>query len=161
MSKGFLYLVAVMDWRHRYGGCRFVLSWRLSNTLDGAFCREALNEAIEGYGAPEIFNTDQGAQFTSPLFTSILEAHNIRISAMAIMADGRGRALDNVFIERLWRSVKYECLYLRSFEAVYEVRAAIAEYFDLHNYWKPHQALGYKTPSAVFGIPAPRMLVRP
>jgi putative transposase len=138
MQKGFLYLVAVMDWFSRY-----VLSWRLSNSMDGSFCREALLEAIERYGTPEIFNTDQGAQFTSPLFTNILLERDIRI-------DGRGRAIDNVFIERLWRSTKYECLYLHSFETAGEVRTALAAYFDLHNHRKPHQALDYKTPCTVF-----------
>ena len=142
MRKGFLYLTAIMDWYSRY-----VLSWRLSNTMDGSFCREALTEALERYGMPEIFNTntDQGAQFTSPLLTGILKDKNIRISM-----DGRGRALDNMFIERLWRSVKYECLYLQSFETVPEVRAGLTGYFDLHNHHKPHQALSYKTPFAVF-----------
>lgn len=140
MHKGFIYLTAVIDWYSRY-----VLSWRLSNSMDGSFCREALLDALDGYGTPAIFNTDQGAQFTSPLFTSILSERNIRISM-----DGRGRAIDNVFIERLWRSVKYECLYVNSFETVAEVRAALAAYFDLHNNRKPHQALRYKTPSTVF-----------
>jgi putative transposase len=140
MQRGFLYLTAVIDWHSRY-----VLSWRLSNSMDGSFCREALLEALERYGTPEIFNTDQGAQFTSPQFTSILLSHNVRISM-----DGRGRALDNVFIERLWRSVKYECLYLRSLETVNDVREALIWYFDLHNNRKPHQALNYKTPDTVF-----------
>lgn len=140
MQRGFLYLTAVIDWYSRY-----ILSWRLSNSMDGSFCREALTEALERYGTPEIFNTDQGAQFTSPQFTSILLAHNVRISM-----DGRGRALDNVFCERLWRSVKYECLYLRVLESVPEVREALTWYFDLHNNRKPHQALNYKTPRTVF-----------
>ncbi|MCU0427894.1 MAG: DDE-type integrase/transposase/recombinase [Candidatus Kapabacteria bacterium] len=140
MHKGFVYLTAIIDWYSRY-----VLSWRLSNSMDGSFCREALLEALERYGTPEIFNTDQGAQFTSPLFTSILSKRNIRISL-----DGRGRALDNVFIERLWRSAKYECLYLHSFDTVAKVRAALAAYFDLHNHRKSHQALNYKTSSTVF-----------
>mgnify|MGYP002784079004 FL=1 len=140
MHRGFLYLTAVIDWYSR-----FVLSWRLSNSMDGSFCREALLEALERYGTPEIFNTDQGAQFTSPQFTSILLSHNVRISM-----DGCGRALDNVFCERLWRSVKYECLYLRVLESVPEVREALIWYFDLHNNRKPHQALKYKTPKTVF-----------
>ena len=140
MHRGFLYLTAIIDWYSRY-----VLSWRLSNSMDGSFCREALLEALERYGTPEIFNTDQGAQFTSPQFTSILLSHNVRISM-----DGRGRALDNVFCERLWRSVKYECLYLRVLETVPEVREALTWYFDLHNNRKPHQALKYTTPKAVF-----------
>jgi putative transposase len=140
MQRGFLYLTAVLDWYSRY-----VLSWRLSNSMEGSFCREALTEALDHYETLEIFNTDQGAQFTSPLFTSILKDNNIRISM-----DGRGRAIDNVFCERLWRSVKYECLYLHIFENVAEVRAALTTYFDLHNYRKPHQALNYKTPFSVF-----------
>ncbi|TAE20934.1 MAG: IS3 family transposase [Candidatus Kapaibacterium sp.] len=111
MERGFLYLVAVMDWYSRY-----VLSWRLSNTMDVSFCREALNEALERYGTPEIFNSDQGSQFTSPQFTSILLENDIAISM-----DGKGRAIDNVFLERLWRSVKYECLYLHRFEHSPEV----------------------------------------
>ena len=151
MHRGFLYLVAVMDWFSRY-----VLSWRLSNSMDGSFCREALLEALERYGRPEIFNTDQGSQFTSPLFTGILEAHHIRISM-----DGRGRALDNVFIERLWRSVKYECVYLHSFESVMELRTALTDYFDLHNHRKPHQALDYKTPFSVFEQGRSGLILRP
>lgn len=151
MEKGFLYLVAVMDWFSRY-----VLSWRLSNTMNGSFCREALLEAIEHYGTPEIFNTEQGAQFTSPLFTSILSERNIRISM-----DGRGRAIDNVFIERLWRSAKYECLYLHSFETASEVRTALAAYFDLHNHRKPHQPLDYKTPFTVFEQGRSGLMLKP
>lgn len=151
MQKGFLYLVAVMDWFSRY-----VLSWRLSNSMDGSFCREALLEALEQYGIPEIFNTDQGAQFTRPLFTSILLENNIRISM-----DGRGRAIDNVFIERLWRSTKYECLYLHSFETVPKVRSALTAYFDLHNHRKPHQALRYKTPASVFTEGRSSLILKP
>lgn len=153
MERGFLYLVAVMDWYSRY-----VLSWRLSNTMDVGFCIEALKEALERYGKPEIFNSDQGSQFTSPQFTSILLQNDIAISM-----DGKGRAIDNVFIERLWRSVKYECLYLHRFEYSAEVWAALQEYFDLHNHRKPHQALHYKTPSSVFcaaGNPASLSLHR-
>lgn len=153
MERGFLYLVAVMDWYSRY-----VLSWRLSNTMDVGFCIEALKEALERYGKPEIFNSDQGSQFTSPQFTSILLQNDIAISM-----DGRGRAIDNVFIERLWRSVKYECLYLHRFEHSMEVWAALQGYFDLHNHRKPHQALHYKTPSSVFlaaGNPARIVLHR-
>lgn len=151
MQRGFLYLTAVIDWYSRY-----VLSWRLSNSMEGSFCREALTESLERYGTPEIFNTDQGAQFTSPLFTGILKDKNIRISM-----DGRGRAIDNVFCERLWRSVKYECLYLHSFETVAEVRAALAAYFDLHNHRKPHQALSYKTPFSVFDQGRSNMIIKP
>jgi putative transposase len=140
MARGFLYLVAVMDWYSRY-----VLSWRLSNTMDVSFCQEALREALQKYGQPEIFNTDQGSQFTSPQFTGILLEKGITISM-----DGRGRALDNVFIERLWRSTKYECLYLHRFEESTEVHAALEDYYDLHNNRKPHQALKYKTPASIF-----------
>jgi putative transposase len=150
MQRGFLYLTAVIDWYSRY-----VLSWRLSNSMDGSFCREALLEALERCGTPEIFNTDQGAQFTSPQFTSILLSHIVRISM-----DGRGRALDNVFCERLWRSVKYECLYLRVLETVPEVREALIWYVDLHNNRKPHQALNYKTPKAVFESGRTGLLVK-
>jgi putative transposase len=153
MERGFLYLVAVMDLYSRY-----VLSWRLSNTMDVSFCIEALNEALERHGKPEIFNSDQGSQFTSPQFTSILLQNDITISM-----DGKGRAIDNVFIERLWRSVKYECLYLHRFEYSAEVWAALQEYFDLHNHRKPHQALNYKTPSSVLcaaGNPASLSLHR-
>ncbi len=138
-------MTAVIDWYSRY-----VLSWRLSNSMDGSFCREALTEALERYGTPEIFNTDRHgyvAAHSLPVhkFTSILLSHNVRISM-----DGRGRALGNVFCERLWRSVKYECLYLRTLETVPEVREALTWYFDLHNNRKPHQALKYKTPANVF-----------
>jgi putative transposase len=155
MQHGFLFLVAVMDWRSRY-----VLSWRLSNTMDVGFCiealSEALSEALERHGKPEIFNTDQGSQFTSPQFTGILLKNDIAISM-----DGKGRAIDNVLIERLWRSVKYECLYLHRFEQSSEVYAALSAYIDLHNNRKPHQALNYKTPSDVFfaaGNPATGLL---
>ena len=116
MHRGFLYLVAVMDW-----ATRKVLSWRLSNTLDVEFCIEAVEEALAGFGRPEIFNTDQGSQFTSPQFTGLLEAARVRISM-----DGRGRWMDNVFIERLWRSLKYECVYLHAFETGSEARAGLA-----------------------------------
>jgi putative transposase len=130
MQHGFMYLVAVMDWYSRY-----VLSWRLSNTMDIGFCMEALHEALERYGKPEIFNSDQGSQFTSPQFAGVLLKNEIAISM-----DGKGRAIDNVFIERLWRSVKYECLYLHRFDDSSQVWAALNEYLDLHNNRKPHQA---------------------
>lgn len=151
MQRGFLYLTAVIDWYSRY-----VLSWRLSNSMDGSFCREALDEALERYGTPEIFNTDQGSQFTSPLFTGILKDKNIRISM-----DGRGRALDNVFCERFWRSIKYECLYLRVLETVLDAREAVIWYVDLHNFRKPHQALQYKTPRIVFENGRAAVLLNP
>ena len=120
MNRGFLYLVAVMDWYSRK-----VLSWRISNTMDTDFCIEALEEAIENHGAPEIFNTDQGSQFTSQRFTSVLKAHGIRISM-----DGRGRWMDNVFIERLWRSLKYGCVYLQAFESGSHAKRKIGEWME-------------------------------
>lgn len=151
MHRGFLYLTVVLEWYSRY-----VLSWRLSNSMDGAFCREALHEALERYGTPHIFNTDQGAQFTSPQFTSILLSKNIRISM-----DGRGRALDNVFCERFWRSIKYECLYIRVLETFPDVLDAVRGYVELHNYRKPHQALKYKTPYTVFQSGLSALLLKP
>ena len=138
LSNGFMYLVAVMDWHSRY-----VLSWELSNTLDVHFCLEALERALLN-GKPEIFNTDQGSQFTSRLFTGRLKESGIQISM-----DGRGRALDNVFIERLWRSVKYECLYLNEISSVMELRDRLEEYFVFYNTKRPHQSLGYRTPEEV------------
>jgi len=123
MRRGFLYLVAVMDWASRK-----VLAWRLSNTMDAAFCIEAAEEALARYGAPEIFNTDQGSQFTSPRFTDVIEDAGVRVSM-----DGRGRWMDNVFIERLWRSLKYECVYLNAFETGSELRAGLARWIGYHN----------------------------
>jgi putative transposase len=139
MARGFLYLVAIMGWHSRY-----VLSWRLSNTLEVDFCIEALEEALRK-GRPEIFNTDQGAQFTSEAFTGLLEEHGIRISM-----DGKGRYTDNLFIERLWRSLKYEEVYLRAYAGGTEARAGIGGYFGFYNGERPHQALGYSTPAEVF-----------
>ncbi len=139
MSQGFMYLVAVMDWWSRY-----VLSWRLSNTLDGRFCNDALDEALRR-GRPEVFNTDQGCQFTSRDFTGRLESHGIRISM-----DGRGRALDNVFVERLWRTVKYEEVYLKEYLRVSDLEEGLAAYFRFYNTERPHQALGYKTPKHLY-----------
>jgi putative transposase len=139
MARGFLYLVAIMDWYSRY-----VLSWRLSNTLEGDFCIEVLEEALRN-GQPEIFNTDQGAQFTSQAFTSLLEQHGIKVSM-----DGKGRYTDNLFIERLWRSLKYEEVYLKAYAGGKEARAGIGGYFDFYNLERPHQALGYQTPAEVF-----------
>jgi putative transposase len=139
MSRGFMYLVAIMDWYSRY-----VLSWKLSNTLDAEFCTEALREALSK-GRPDIFNTDQGAQFTSEAFTGILEEHGIRISM-----DGKGSYNDNLFIERLWRSVKYEEVYLKAYQDGKEARAGIGNYFLFYNTQRPHQALGYRTPAEVF-----------
>jgi putative transposase len=138
MRAGFVYLVAIMDWYSRR-----VLSWRLSNTLDSTFCVEALEEAIERFGQPEIFNTDQGAQFTADAFTRVLRERGIAISM-----DGKGRCLDNVFVERLWRSVKYEEVYLHAYGNVTEARAGIGRYLNFYNDERPHQALGYQTPAA-------------
>ena len=139
MIHGFVYLVAVMDWCSRY-----VLSWRLSTTLDAEFCVEALREALE-QGTPEIFNTDQGCQFTSRDFTEKLLARSIRISM-----DGKGRAFDNNFVERLWRTVKYEEVYIKSYESTQECRESLKEYFDSYNHHRVHQALGYATPAEVY-----------
>lgn len=138
MATGFMYLVAVMDWFSR-----FVLAWQLSNTLDGLFCLEALRRALQ-QGQPDIFNTDQGVQFTADGFTSELEAAHIRISM-----DGRGRAFDNIFIERLWRTVKYEDLYLREYPSVPALETGLHDYFQLYNYQRPHQSLAYRTPAAI------------
>jgi putative transposase len=139
LRGGFVYLVAIMDWYSRY-----VLAWRLSNRLDGAFCLEALDEALAN-GRPEIFNSDQGAQFTSAEFTSRLLDR-----AVAISMDGRGRALDNVFIERLWRSLKYEDIYLKDYVTVDELYEGLTRYFFLYNHERFHQALDYQTPYHVY-----------
>jgi putative transposase len=137
LRKGFLYLVAVMDWHSRK-----VLSWRLSNVMDSDFCVLALEEALARYGVPAIFNTDQGSQFTSQSFTSVLSAAGIRISM-----DGRGRWRDNVFIERLWRSLKYEEVYLKAYESGSEARAGIGQWMDFYNHRRPHSSLCGITPS--------------
>jgi putative transposase len=139
MARGFLYLVAVMDWYSRY-----VLSWRLSNTLDTMFCQEALEDALR-QGRPEIFNTDQGAQFTSDAFTGLLEEHGVKISM-----DGKGRWMDNIFVERLWRSVKYEEVYLKGYKDGRAARTGISDYIRFYNNERPHQALAYRTPAEVF-----------
>lgn len=139
LRQGFMYLVAVMDWYTRY-----VLSWRLSNTLEGHFCIEAL-EASLAMGTPEIFNTDQGSQFTSEGFTSILLTH-----AIAISMDGRGRALDNVFVERLWRTVKYEDIYLNAYESVSALTHGLRRYFHFYCHERPHSSLGYRTPAEMY-----------
>jgi putative transposase len=136
MREGFLYLVAVMDWYSRR-----VLSWRLSNTMDSSFCVDALAEALRRFGRPEIFNTDQGAQFTAEAFTKPL-----RECGIAISMDGKGRCLDNIFVERLWRSLKYEEVYLHAYDNAAEARSGIGRYFDFYNLERPHQALGYQTP---------------
>ncbi len=140
MEKGNLYLVAVIDWYSRR-----VLAWRLSNSMEAGFCVEALQEAILTYGAPEIFNTDQGAQFTSEAFTSVLKEHGVTISM-----DGRGRWLDNVFVERLWRSLKYEEVYLKAYESVAEARREIGAYLHYFNSRRRHTSLGRRTPDQVF-----------
>jgi putative transposase len=149
MARGFLYLVAIMDWHSRY-----VLAWRLSNTLDVDFCLEALEEAL-GKGRPEIFNTDQGSQFTSEAFTGRLLAQGIQVSM-----DGKGRCMDNVFVERLWRSIKYEEVYLKAYQNGSEARRGIGTYLAFYNQERPHQALGYQTPGQVFqeGSPARGLL---
>jgi putative transposase len=139
LRHGFLYLVAVMDWYSRY-----VLSWRLSNTLTGSFCLEALDEALS-HVKPEIFNSDQGSQFTASDFTSRLESCGVAISM-----DGRGRAIDNVFIERLWRSVKYEEVYLRDYTDGWDAEASLGVYFRLYNEERIHQSLDYRTPAEVY-----------
>lgn len=141
LREGFMYLVAVIDWYSRH-----VLSWELSNTMDSSFCVEALLGALE-YSTckPEIFNTDQGSQFTSLAFTSELASRDIQISM-----DGKGRALDNVFIERLWRTLKYEEIYLKSYESVSELRSSLETYFGFYGYQRPHQALAGQTPASVY-----------
>ena len=135
MARGFLYLVAVMDWHSRY-----VLSWRLSNTLEAGFCAEALTEALDR-GRPEVFNTDQGSQFTSQEFTEVLQDRGVKISM-----DGKGRYADNIFVERLWRTVKYEEVYLKAYASAGEARWELGAYFRFYNDQRPHQALGYRTP---------------
>lgn len=140
LRRGFLYLTAVMDWHSR-----FVLSWELSNTLDGWFCRSALEAAFR-WGRPEIFNSDQGSQFTAREYLQLLKDRDIRISM-----DGRGRALDNVFIERLWRSVKYELIYPGDFSDGDDLSAALGKYFEHYNYRRPHQSLRYTVPAQTFG----------
>jgi putative transposase len=140
MSRGFMYLVAVMDWHSRK-----VLSWRVSNSLDSDFCVDALTEALSCYEAPEIFNTDQGAQFTSKAFTDMLKEHNVAISM-----DGRGRVQDNIFIERLWWTIKYQYLYLWSFDNGTELRQGLRQWFELYNRERSHQALDDLTPDEVY-----------
>ena len=139
MARGFLYLVAIMDWHSRY-----VLSWKPSNTLDTDFCVAALEQAL-GKGRPEIFNTDHGAQFTSEAFTGLLLKQGIQVSM-----DGKGRYQDNIFVERLWRSIKYEEVYLKAYQTVAEARTGINDYLEFYNRQRPHQALGYRTPAEVY-----------
>jgi len=140
MAQGFMYLVAILDWHSRR-----VLSWRLSNTLDTDFCIEALEEALSRNGPPDIFNTDQGAQFTSAAFTDVLKAHQVQISM-----DGKGRWMDNVFVERLWRTVKYEDIYLRAYENPAQLRAGLERYFRFYNTQRGHTALDKQTPDEVY-----------
>ncbi len=139
MHQGFLYMVAIMDWFSRY-----VLSWEVSNTLDKDFCITALNSALDE-NCPEIFNSDQGSQFTSNNFTNVLKAKQIRISM-----DGQGRAFDNIFVERLWRTLKYEEVYFKHYETVKEALDNLSAYWKFYNFTRPHQALGYKTPAQVY-----------
>ena len=139
MARGFLYLVAIIDWNSPY-----VVAWRLSNTLDADFCVEALEDAL-AKGKPEVFNTDQGSQFTSEGFTGVLDQHGVRISM-----DGKGRYADNIFVERLWRTVKYEEVYLKAYFNGREAKDGLEAYFHFYNTQRPHQALGYRTPAEAF-----------
>ena len=140
MARGFLYLMVIMDWFSRK-----VLSWRLSNTLDGYFCVEALEEALARHPAPSIFNTDQGAQFTADDFIEVLKAHEVKISM-----DGKGRCRDNIFVERLWRSLKYEEVYLKGYADAKEALEGIKAWLLFYNQVRPHQALGYETPATIY-----------
>jgi len=139
MAQGFVYLVAILDWHSRY-----VLSWELSTTMDKRFCLDALKRALQT-SRPEIFNTDQGAQFTSTAFVGALENHGIRVSM-----DGRGRVFDNIFVERFWRTVKYEEVYLHEYRTISEARTHLASYFRFYNEERPHASLGYRTPHEVY-----------
>ena len=143
LPSGFMYLAATIDWFSRY-----VVAWRLSNTLDGSFCQDMLEEAL-GRGTPEVFNTDQGVQFTAGVWTGRLER-----AGVAVSMDGRGRCLDNVFVERLWRSVKYEDVYLKGYERVPELECGLRSYFGFYNAERLHQSLGYRTPAEVYGVGA-------
>ena len=140
MHKGFCYLMAVMDWASRK-----VLSWRVSNTLDTSFCTEALEEALRNYGTPDILNTGQGSQFTSSAFTDILTDHSIKISM-----DGNGRWRDNIFIERLWKTVKYEEVYLKAYESISHAKKELTKFFDRYNTRRPHQGLNDRIPDEVY-----------
>ena len=145
MAKGFLYLVVVMDWLSRA-----VLAWRLSNTLGADFCAEALEEALAQYGKPEIFNTDQGCQFTSIEFTSIEFTGVLERGGITISMDGKGRCMDNIFVERLWRSLKYEEIYLHAYTSVAEAKAGIGAWLGFYNEERQHQSLGYRTPRQIY-----------
>lgn len=140
MAHGFAYLVAIIDWYSRR-----VLTWRLSNTMDSEFCVESLREALERFSKPDIFNTDQGSQFTAAAFTSALRSASVTISM-----DGKGRCIDNVFVERVWRSLKYEEVFLHAYDDLDEARAGIGRYFNFYNLERQHQALGYQTPDAFY-----------
>ena len=151
LARGFAYLVAIMDWYSRR-----VLSWRISNTMEAVFCIDCLEEALRRHGKPEIFNSDQGSQFTSDAFTGVLKRENISISM-----DGRGRAFDNIFVERLWRTVKHEDVYLKGYATMGELMTGLTEYFTFYNSERPHQSLGQKTPDVVYraGIGGGAMIV--
>lgn len=140
LARGFAYLVAIIDWYSRK-----VLSWRLSNSMDASFCVDCLEDALREHGRPQMFNSDQGSQFTSHVFTGVLKREGIAISM-----DGRGRALDNIFVERLWRNVKHEDVYLKGYANMAELMIGLAQYFSFYNEERPHQSLGYKTPDAVY-----------
>jgi putative transposase len=140
LARGFAYLVAIIDWYSRK-----VLSWRISNSMDASFCVDCLEDALREHGKPEVFNSDQGAQFTSHAFTGVLKREGVAISM-----DGRGRALDNIFVERLWRSVKHEDVYLQGYATMGELMVGLADYFAFYNGERPHQALGYRTPNTVY-----------
>ena len=140
LARGFVYLVAIIDWYSRK-----VLAWQVSNTLDSSFCVECLESALEMHGVPEIFNTDQGCQFTATVFTNVLKWHGIKISM-----DGRGWALDNIFVEQLWRSLKYEDVYLKCYTSVLALITGLTEYFSFYNIERPHQSLDYSTPDEVY-----------
>lgn len=140
LARGFAYLVAVIDWYSRT-----VLSWRLSNSMDASFCVDCLEDALREHGKPEVFNSDQGSQFTSTVFTDVLKREGVTISM-----DGRGRALDNIFVERLWRNVKHEDVYLRGYANMAELVVGLAQYFAFYNAERPHQSLGYQTPISVY-----------
>ena len=140
LARGFVYLVAIIDWYSRK-----VLAWRLSNTMDAGFCVDCLEQALQNYAAPEIVNTDQGSQFTSDAFIGVLKAR-----AIAISMDGRGRALDNIFVERLWRSVKHEDVYLKGYAGMPELLMGLTAYFAFYNTERPHQSLNYSTPDKVY-----------
>ncbi len=140
LARGFAYLVAVIDWYSRK-----VLSWRLSNSMDASFCVDCLEDALREHGRPEVFNSDQGSQFTSTAFTDVLKREGVAISM-----DGRGRALDNIFVERLWRNVKYEDVYLKGYNDMGELLVGLAQYFAFYNAERPHQSLDYQTPTSVY-----------